>query len=1342
MNPVFQIFLIPLALSLFGLQTQAQDCSLEAVATLTTQMWGSEISFTLSDDNGPILTEEYFENYSIFTTTFCLDSVSGCLILEMNDSFGDGWNGAFLEISIPALGLPLGTFTLEEGSTEAVSFGVDCETETVEIEGCTDPTAFNYDPTATIDDGSCSYDCECEDTYDPVCGYDLNSGNYTTYNNPCEAECAQAWVLYEGTCEEQPVYGCTDENALNFDPEATIDDGSCIADVECNENQFLVLAQLTTEMWGGEVSFTISNDNGVLVEGYGNADYATTEVYFCLDDTTSCLVLNMIDSFGDGWNGATLEVTVPDAELDLGVFELEAGNFQAVSFGLDCEIEIIEVTGCTDPSAFNYDPFATVDDGSCDYDCGCEDAEDLPVCAFNHITGEYMTFPNACEAECVGAWVLADGDCSELPVYGCTDVEALNYDAEATDDDGSCVFAVECGEDQMTALATLQTALWGSEVSFVLSDADGIIAEGQGWENYETTSFSFCLSDTAGCLQLDMIDSFGDGWNGATLEVSIPELGVSLGTFSLELGSHQAIEFGLECETTIIETEGCTDPYAFNYDPYATVDDGSCSYDCECEDIYDPVCGYDWMTGEYVTFNNACEASCAQAYIVWDGDCADQPIYGCTDEEAVNYNPDATQDDGSCVTIPTCESNETFIAIEVLPADSLSEWGNSVYWNLTDSEGLHVTLVYDYSQWQATNAYGCLEDGCYNFFLYDYGWSEGNSEVQITLGDVTTTYDLPDGTYEAAFAIGVNTEGCEVFIPIYGCMDPEAMNYNPDANMDDGYCLYPCECEEIYDPVCAYDSFTGDYVTFNNACEAECWNAWIVWDGDCADQPIYGCTDPEALNYNPEATNDDGTCAFIPVCGENETEIIIQTTASDSLNEWGGFVSLHWSLTTDLGQHINLVYDYSEYATTSYGCVADGCYNFYLSDFGWSPGSEFAEVILNGEVTTYSVATGDYTTTFALGVNTEGCEVTIPGCTDPEALNYYADATIDDGSCQYPFICETGEVGYVYLYTSVLGTSVDIVSDAGEVVFSDEDLFGFGGIYGEVCLEPGACYTAIIQGEMDSDPEWNDGLFGVTTTFEDLAYEIWPVGENLWAVQFGLDGTCANMEWTSYVGCTDELAINYNPEALIDDGSCIAASACDGMFEVEFVLNGGLDPDEVGLRVSNEAGDLLMDMDGYTGSSVGCVPAGCYTVEMLDSSGDGWNGGMAELYVDGEPAGTMTLEEGGYEVQVIGLDTDCETPDNGTSNVMEAGDQDWTLEVFPNPGTDQLTIRSSLALSDVSSEVIVFNADGRNVKDLRYTPQGMAGDWLMDATGWPAGMYIVHVSQNGVTQRIPWIKLR
>ena len=53
-----------------------------------------------------------------------------------------------------------------------------------------------------------------------------------------------------------------------------------------------------------------------------------------------------------------------------------------------------EVSGCTNPEATNYNPDATMEDGSCEYP----------------------------------------------PVYGCTDPEAYNYDSEAGEDDGSCVY--------------------------------------------------------------------------------------------------------------------------------------------------------------------------------------------------------------------------------------------------------------------------------------------------------------------------------------------------------------------------------------------------------------------------------------------------------------------------------------------------------------------------------------------------------------------------------------------------------------------------------------------------------------------------------------------------------------------------------------------------------------------------------------------------------------------------------------------------------------------------------------------------------------------------------------
>ena len=197
---------------------------------------------------------------------------------------------------------------------------------------------------------------------------------------------------------------------------------------------------------------------------------------------------------------------------------------------------------------------------------------------------------------------------------------------------------------------------------------------------------------------------------------------------------------------------------------------------------------------------------------------------------------------------------------------------------------------------------------------------------------------------------------------------------------------------------------------------------------------------------------------------------------------------------------------------------------------------------------------------------------------------------------------------------------------------------------------------------------------------------------------------------------------------------------CGSDYEVEFILNGGLDPDEVGLHVSNEDGDMLMEMDGYTGSSVGCVPAGCYTVEMLDSSGDGWEGAMAELYVDGEYVDFMSLEEGSYELRVIGLGVDCE--EDETSNVDDFNAEDWAVELFPNPGQDQLTIRSSFSGGDATPTVLVYNADGRLVMDLSSEAQGLDNNWQVDASAWAPGMYIVHVTQNDQTRRLPWVKVR
>jgi len=81
---------------------------------------------------------------------------------------------------------------------------------------------------------------------------------------------------------------------------------------------------------------------------------------------------------------------------------------------------------------------------------------------------------------------------------------------------------------------------------------------------------------------------------------------------------------------------------------------------------------------------------------------------------------------------------------------------------------------------------------------------------------------------------------------VYGCTDPEALNYNPNATIDDGSCRYPI----------IYGCTDPEATNYNPDAEVD--------DGTCVYPSREGCTDPNALNYNPDAVIDDGSCMYPP----------------------------------------------------------------------------------------------------------------------------------------------------------------------------------------------------------------------------------------------------------------------------------------------------------------------------------------------------------------------------------------------------------------------------------------------------------------------------------------------
>jgi PKD repeat protein len=331
------------------------------------------------------------------------------------------------------------------GATEICGNGIDEDCAGGDfaciVPGCTASSACNYNPLATIDNGSCTYavtyylDAD-NDGYaistlsscsNPGVGYttsvlpltDCDDGSNESYpgatevcGNSIDEDCS-------GNDLACPIPGCMDDNACNYSSLADVEDGSCV---------YAITYYLDADNDGFAVSTQIACSNP-------GAGYTTT-------------VLPLTDC-----NDALSSVNPNATEL--------CGN------GIDDDCAggdlVCSVIGCTDENACNYNSGANEDDGSCVYaityyldadndgfavstQIACSNpgvgytTSVLPLTDCNDSNS--AVYPNATEVCGNGI----DDDCAGgdlvCPILGCTNVNACNYNASANEDDGSCTFAV------------------------------------------------------------------------------------------------------------------------------------------------------------------------------------------------------------------------------------------------------------------------------------------------------------------------------------------------------------------------------------------------------------------------------------------------------------------------------------------------------------------------------------------------------------------------------------------------------------------------------------------------------------------------------------------------------------------------------------------------------------------------------------------------------------------------------------------------------------------------------------------------------------------------------------
>ena len=391
------------------------------------------------------------------------------------------------------------------------------------ITGCTDPTALNFDPSATLDDGSCTYTWTLSQIDLPI-SWDDTTVDYTVsdfggnvssvvtdpaglVNNVLQSEKTPGAATWAGTTLGTPIGFAT---PIPFNSGATV----MTAHVYSPYSGITVRLKAEdhtdpTKSVETEAVTTTANGWNLLVFDFANQAPGTAQINFSYTYDQ----LSIFYDFGNNGNG--------------DIYYLDS-----VVFGGS----VLGVPGCTDPNATNYDPTATVDDGSCTYAPPTSGLS--PYC-------DLLAYHFMNPAEVPSSIYLTIANNGPNSIY----VEVESADSDPIDD--LIIYSSTPGY----ALGTLTI-------------------------NGGTYSNDMTWSSPVDSVYINVLwskQSFGGNWQLSMTDVLIA-VADTCGTSS--------------------GTPGCTDPTALNYDPLATIDDGSCTYAPSLSQIDLPI-SWDDTTVDY-----------------------------------------------------------------------------------------------------------------------------------------------------------------------------------------------------------------------------------------------------------------------------------------------------------------------------------------------------------------------------------------------------------------------------------------------------------------------------------------------------------------------------------------------------------------------------------------------------------------------------------------------------------------------------------------------------------------------------------------------------------------------